>query len=267
MIKILLIGCGNMGSAMLYGWQNANLLSSQSFVIDPNHSKLSLKNINSCASVKSIPADFQPDVVIFAVKPKQILKIAAEYAHYRSAVFISVAAGINSDNIASIIGRDKAIIRAMPNIPATIGEGMTACYHNNNVNKQQYEMSEKLFHACGDMIVLLDEDLIHCATALSGSGSAYIFLMIEAMIAAGEKLGMSRDVATTSAVQTALGAAKMVKISKKSPALLRQFVTSPHGTTQAAMDVFLHGDQFIDLVGDAMLAAHERSVEIEEEKE
>lgn len=261
-MRLLLIGGGKMGTAMLAGWKNAtiNIIAD---VLTP-HPSDALNGL--CANVFTDIAQVNTryDVIVLAVKPQIVMGLLGDLTKLISSetVFISIITGKTLQTLQDGLQKPAAIVRAMPNTPALIGQGMTACIANDNVSKAQKEIVTELLSAVGELIWLTDEDQMHAVTALSGSGPAYIFAMIEAMQKAGEANGLSADLALMLALKTMQGAGQLAMQSDKPPAELRQQVTSPNGTTAAALGV-LQGDNALDkLVTAAITAADRRSREL-----
>lgn len=206
------------------------------------------------------------DVVIFAVKP-QILKIAAAEAapalQKRKPLIISIVAGIREPTLNTWLDGPHAIVRAMPNTPAMVRSGATALYANGQVSKQQRNLAESIMRAVGLAVWVDDEAHMDIVTALSGSGPAYFFLVMEALEEAAVELGLPAETARLLTLQTAYGAAKIALESSESTAELRMHVTSPGGTTEQAIKVLQEGDTEA-LFCAALLAAHRRSTELAE---
>jgi pyrroline-5-carboxylate reductase len=203
-------------------------------------------------------------VWMFAVKPqvmRTVCESLAPLAQAEKPLAISVAAGITSAQLEHWLGGGLAVVRAMPNTPALLGAGATGLYANANVDANGRAIAESLLATTGTTARIADEALMDAVTALSGSGPAYVFLLAEAMIAAGEAEGLPRDAARALALQTVLGAARMLVESGDAPDELRKRVTSPNGTTQAALESF-ERDGFRDMVARAIHAARVRGGEL-----
>jgi pyrroline-5-carboxylate reductase len=263
--KLLLVGCGKMGGAMLRSIATARLMSSVMVVepSDPSADMKSLPGVTWKNTVEALDPSFQPDVVIIAVKPQMIADALPAYAKHTKAAFLSIAAGTTLNRLASILKNPSAsIIRTMPNLPASIGQGMTVAVANPNVTQQQREISDKLLRAVGMTAWIDDEKLLDAVTALSGSGPAYVFALCEAMTKAGEALGLSSDMAAKLARQTIIGSGALLAKATESAADLRRAVTSPKGTTEAALSKLLSANGLNELVQEAMNAAAQRSKEL-----
>jgi len=261
-MRLLLVGCGKMGQALLARWQELKLYQ-DIYVIEPAAIAADVPHVQQLGD---LPAAFQPDVIVFAVKPQILPDVIGQYKRYtdKGAMVLSIAAGKPIRFFADALGGDAAIVRAMPNTPAAIGHGMTVAAANDAVSAAQKEQAEKLLSAVGEFLWAEDEKLLDPVTAVSGSGPAYIFLLIEAMAAAGAKLGLPEDMAVTLARQTVIGAAALAAESADTPAAtLRENVTSPGGTTAAALAVLMRGENGIQsLFDEALAAAAERAAEL-----
>jgi pyrroline-5-carboxylate reductase len=260
--KIAFIGGGNMASAIIGGLINNGFNARNITVADPYPPSLErLQNdfaVNTTddnnAAVKGA------DLVVLAVKPQQMQEVCSNIKAViaeASPLVLSIAAGITTDMFKLWLG-DVALVRAMPNTPALVQTGATGIFANAEVSDAQKQSASELLSAIGISEWVESEALLDAVTAVSGSGPAYFFLLIEAMQAAGEKLGLDSETAKSLSIQTALGAAKMAASSQDSPAELRRKVTSPNGTTEAAIKSF-EADGFADMVEKALNAADTRS--------
>lgn len=264
---VVLVGCGNMGRAMLEGWlAGGKLTPAQVQVVEPVE-ELRLRaealGVACHTDARQIPADVAPDLVIFAVKPQVMAEVVPAYARFRSsATYLSVAAGISIASFEQLLGPDAAIIRCMPNTPAAIGKGMMVTFANPHVTKNAATFVQDLLSASGKVTEIADEELMDAVTAVSGSGPAYVFHFIECLIAAGEAAGLPADTARLLAVQTVSGAAMLAAQSGEEPGKLREQVTSPNGTTAAALAVLMDQDRLKTLIVEAVEAARKRSVEL-----
>jgi pyrroline-5-carboxylate reductase len=260
MKKILLIGCGKMGSALLKGWIKAGFSASDISVIEPQ--EVAISGVNLAKNVSEISGAF--DAVIIAVKPQILDDAMPAYKKlvHEKTVFISIAAGKSLENLEGILGKNSAIIRTMPNLPAEVQQGLTAYIANKNVNENQLEFFRKLFKSNGDILEISDEKMMDAVTAISGSGPAYIFHFIEALTKAGIIQGFDEQVALKLAKSTVFGASLMAYGSDISPEILRKNVTSPNGTTEAALKVLMNNDIFEKLINEAVDSATKRSIEL-----
>lgn len=264
--NILLIGCGNMGYAMLKGWQNKQP-DLNYVVIEPNKVfRDRAKNIGATAFeyISQLPKDQEIDLVFIAVKPQMVADIL-HHCHDLAnggATFISIAAGVTTQTMTSALPPLTPIIRCMPNTPAAISQGMMVVFKNDNVKAQHAKLTENLLSTSGSVSWINDEKQMDAVTAISGSGPAYFFLFIEALSQAGQQLGLDEQTALLLAKQTAAGAGAMALESDISPSELRKNVTSPNGTTAAALEVFMSCDNLQNLVYEATQAAYNRSIEL-----
>jgi len=209
------------------------------------------------------------DVVVLAVKPQQLKTVAegiVALVQQKNPLVVSIAAGVSQRSLSQWLGETVAIVRCMPNTPALVLTGATALHANANVSEQQMDLAENIMRAVGISLWVQDEADLDTVTAVSGSGPAYYFLLMEAMEKSAQALGLEEQTARLLVQQTALGAAKIALESSESPWQLRQRVTSPGGTTQQAIAVFEQSD-FIGLVARALQAARDRSVEMSQPEE
>ncbi|MCW2306099.1 pyrroline-5-carboxylate reductase [Rhodobium gokarnense] len=264
--KVLLVGCGNMGFAMLQGWL-ALQPSPEITVVEPAaplRQRISDLAVSALASADDLAADYWPDIVVLAVKPQMFAGVLPDYARFAgpSTLFVSIAAGVTTATIAGLTRADAAIVRCMPNTPAAIGHGVMALYANGQVSAEQAEAAATLLAACGTVVAIEDEALMDAVTAVSGSGPAYVFHFIEALSEAARKVGLPDDLADLMALKTVEGAARLAATSDDAPGTLREKVTSPGGTTAAALGVLMGEGALSTLLGDAVEAARDRSVEL-----
>ncbi len=260
--NILLIGGGNMGCALLSGWEKKNSFASLA-IVEPQPND-ALKKYTVYPDGFAIENE-NFDVVIIAVKPQIVLQVLTSLKRFAKpdTLFISIAAGKKIETMQELIGDKTAFIRAMPNMPAMIGQGITVCVANKTATKPDRDLAQNLLGAVGDVVWIDDEEQMHAVTALSGSGPAYVFALIEAMQHAGEGLGLSPDLAARLARQTVQGSAAMAATQiDKTPQELRHSVTSPKGTTEAALDILLAENGLDRLMADAMRAAVQRSKDL-----
>ena len=264
--KIGIIGCGNMGEAILNRLSNI-LQKSVSIMV----SEFDAKRRDYIQSKYKVIVEIDnnevvkfADVIILAVKPKDleaILKAEVCCGTLKDKLLISIAAGITTKYIENIVGEDIPVIRIMPNMAATIGESISSISAGRNVTPEHMELAREIFLTIGD-VVEVDEKLVDAVTAISGSGPAYFFYMMEAMIEAGCAAGLKEDVAKKLVLKTALGSAKLLEMLKEDPAILRSKVTSKGGTTEAAIKVF-ESKKFKNIIRDAVKAARARSKEFQ----
>ncbi|APY15656.1 pyrroline-5-carboxylate reductase [Brucella sp. 10RB9214] len=265
--KVVLVGCGNMGFAMLRGWLDSGILKAGDVhVVEPAEAlreRAALAHVHVYADAAELPADLQPRMALVAVKPQMMANVLPAYKRFAPAsTFVSVAAGIPVALFESHLGKDVAVIRCMPNTPAAIGKGMLVTFKNANVSDTNEAFVTSLLKTSGKVASVDEEGLMDAVTAVSGSGPAYIFHFIEALTDAGVSLGLPRETAALLAMQTVMGAGALADASTDSPSKLREQVTSPNGTTAAALDVLMGGDRLKELVAEAVKAAHKRSVEL-----
>lgn len=251
---LLLVGCGKMGGALLERW-NALKLCRQVQVIEPS-------NPAFLPSLQALPEGFRPDVVIFAVKPQTLPDIIGDYRAFPDATFLSIAAGTPVAFFEKHLGAKAKIIRAMPNTPAAIGKGITVAVANGNVSGPEKARAAALLSAVGEALWVDDEKLLNPVTALSGSGPAYVFLLIEMLEKSGVRIGLAPDMAKKLARQTVIGSAALAEASPEiSAEQLRKNVTSPGGTTAAALAVLMQ-PEVQDIFDKALAAASNRAEEL-----
>ena len=259
------IGAGNMTHALISGLINNGFLASNIKLSDTDTTLLSQRELEFGVEVFTDNSQVATgcDVVVLAVKPKILSSVCKEIkAHtHRRPLVISIAAGVRSHDINAWLGGGTSIVRTMPNTPALVGKGATGMVANDAVNDKQKELAEQILGSVGEYFWVEEETMLDAVTALSGSGPAYFFLMIESMTNAGIALGLDKQIAEKLSIQTALGASTMSKQSGDSPRELRAKVTSKNGTTQAAIESF-QAQNFEIIISHAMRAAFERAKEI-----
>ncbi len=262
---VVLVGCGQMGSAMLRGWL-ASGAASRFVVIEPAGVPAALASSPSVVAHRAaseLPDALAPDAVVFAVKPQTINDVVPSYRRFvrPRTVFMSIAAGTTIANLAKHFG-DAAIVRVMPNTPAAIGRAISVACANRLVTTPQRQLCDALLAAIGESTWVEDEGLLDAVTAVSGSGPAYVFLLIETLAEAGVKAGLPADLALQLARATVAGSGELARVSPESPSRLRENVTSPGGTTRAALDVLMAEGGLAALMTRAVAAATARSREL-----
>jgi pyrroline-5-carboxylate reductase len=267
--KIAFIGGGNMASAIVGGLVSQGFDAGTITVADPMPETLTrLRAVTPVKTTSDNLAAIQDaDVVVLAVKPQvmaQVCKPLADTLARTKPLIISIAAGITLQSLQQWLGAGLAIVRSMPNTPALVQTGATALFGNAHVGARERDIADRLLRAVGITAWTDSEAQLDAVTALSGSGPAYFFLVIEAMTAAGIALGLKPELATQLTLQTALGAAKMAVESDVDAAELRKRVTSPGGTTLAALTVMEQRD-LRDIFSTALGAAEQRSRELAEQ--
>lgn len=268
-IRIAFIGGGNMSSALLGGLLARGVAVADLSVADPSVAQLERlrRDFGLHATTDNVAAIREADLVVLAVKPQHMSAAARSLAielAVRRRIVVSVAAGIRLESLAGWLGGDGPLVRAMPNRPALIGAGITAAYASREVAPAERSVVERVLSAVGPLVWLDEESQMDAVTAVSGSGPAYFFLLVEALEDAGAALGLPRATARLLAVHTALGAGRMAVESSDPPAVLREQVTSRGGTTAAALAV-LEGADIRGLLHQAVAAAERRSAELARE--
>ena len=264
--NICFIGGGNMAQALIGGLLSRGLPTTRITVSDPvEQIRHILEEKNIQTTTDNVDAIKNADVVVLAVKPQVLATVLQPLKGLLSdKLVISIIAGAEIQTISDLIGGSQRIVRVMPNTPALVQTGAHGIYASEAVNAQDRELTSQILAATGLTIWVDNEAQIDAVTAVSGSGPAYFFYLMESMIRAGKNLGLDEKVATALTLQTALGAAQMAITSSNTPAELRKNVTSPNGTTQAAIEVFDHA-QISQNIQAALAAAKTRSQELAQE--
>jgi pyrroline-5-carboxylate reductase len=261
--QVGLIGVGVMGEALISGLISSRFPKAQIVFTEKRAERA--REISSKYGAREVDLNElakTSDVVLLVVKPQDLAQLLASIDGNlnKNATLVSFAAGKTTDFISEIVGPDISIIRVMPNTPTLIGLGMAAISLGKSVNPEQAKFVSEFLATCGK-VISIEENLQDAVTALSGSGPAYFFAFIEEMIKSGISLGLSSDQATTLAIQTMVGSAAMLEQSGKSATTLRENVTSPNGTTAAALKVFSDSN-LGEIIAKAMTAARDRSQEL-----
>ena len=263
---LLLVGAGKMGGALLAGWLRQGLDPASVYVQDPTPAMeagvLMASHgirVRHQAKLRTAPA-----VIVLAVKPQIMDEVLPTLAAWvgPSTVVLSIAAGRTLSNLAARLPLGTPIVRAMPNTPASIGQGMTVACASSEVTRDQALCCNMLLEAVGEVIWIDDEILLDAVTAVSGSGPAYLFLLAECLTEAAVAAGLEPELALRLARATLAGAGELLRRSDLSPAELRQNVTSEKGTTAAALEVLMGKDGLADLLKRAVSAAAKRSREL-----
>jgi pyrroline-5-carboxylate reductase len=257
MSSLLLVGCGNMGSAMLASWQKNFVHGiSDFYIIDPNHSA----GDSTFKELSALPDIIKPEIVVFAAKPQQLADILPEYRKRfgSTPLYISIAAGKTIGFFAEHLGADARIIRAMPNTPAIVGKAITALCANMNVKNVDRASATSLMEAFGKAL-WIDESKMNAVTAISGSGPAYVFLFLEALTKAGVNAGLEENIARELALEMMHGSLHLAAKSPETFEKLRQNVTSKGGTTEAALNVLMQQNGLERLLDEAVQAAMKRA--------
>jgi len=260
---ILLVGCGRMGSAMLTGWREQGL--SPSVAVDPAPASAALAgaDLTVVPDADSIPAGFSPAAVVLAVKPQSAAEALPFYARYAGkAVFLSIMAGRTIAGMQALLGGDSAVVRAMPNTPAAVRQGVTVACPSPAVTDAQRTLCDRLLSAIGVVAWVDQEVLLDPVTAVSGSGPAYVFLLAELMEKAAIEQGIPADLARLLARQTVSGSGALLAASAEDASALRVAVTSPGGTTAEALKVLMEPAAMPTALSQAIAAATRRSREL-----
>jgi pyrroline-5-carboxylate reductase len=263
---LLLVGAGKMGGALLEGWLRQGLDPASVFIQDPapppEVQALAARHNIAAGTAPDLPAP--PSVILLAVKPDLTAKLMPELEPMigERSVVLSIAAGRTLHSLGLLLPPGTAIVRAMPNTAASVGRSMTVACANQSVTRDQALACNMLLEAVGEVVWIDDEGLMDAVTALSGSGPAYVFLLAECLAEAGRAAGLDAELARRLARATVEGAGELLRRSDLSPQELREKVTSPKGTTAAALEVLMGKDGFADLLKRAVAAAAKRSHEL-----
>ena len=266
---ISFIGAGNMASAIIGGMLDSGFKAANIWVSAPDDNHL--QSIRKQFGV-SVPTDNrycaeQADMVVLAVKPQVMASVCSDIApvvQNTRPLMVSIAAGLEASTLDEWLGGGLPLVRVMPNTPSLVGKGAAGLYANDQVKEKQKTMVESVFNSIGSALWVEDESLLHAVTALSGSGPAYFFLMLEALEEAATDAGIAGETARALAIQTMAGAAEMAGRSEHDPGQLKRNVMSPGGTTEQAIQTFEEGGMR-DLVKKAYSAAYKRSGEMAKE--
>ncbi len=265
---LVLIGCGHMGHALAMGWLNAGLKPEALFVVDPALDSACLPGLAAgrcIPSIDSLPKGSVAKAVVLAVKPQVIDGILPTLTSGLDShsVVISVAAGVTLSQMEKGLGTECVLVRAMPNTPAAIGAGITGLTAASGISQADKDLTRTLLAACGKTVWIDDEEQMNAVTAVSGSGPAYVFYLVECMAAAGVRQGLPEDVAMALARETVIGSGKLLSSENDVSATdLRRKVTSPGGTTAAALNVLMQEKGLPDLVLKAVTSATKRGAEL-----
>lgn len=287
MSQLLLVGCGKMGEALLQGWIEQGTAAAEDItVVEPNpdiaRALTHQHGVSVVADAQEIKPNFMPDVVVLAVKPQVMDSVLPPYVRFATvpskgdnakgdnaakgaaegAVFLSIAAGRTLHSFASILGPNAAVVRAMPNTPASIKRAITVGCPNAHVTPAQERLCKTLLCAVGEVEWIENETLLDAVTAVSGSGPAYVFLLAEAMTHAGHMVGLPPELSERLARATISGSGALLRQSALPAATLRENVTSPNGTTAAALEVLMTAGGLKDVMVEAIAAATQRSKEL-----
>ena len=263
---LVLVGAGKMGGAMLEGWLKGGADPKKVVALDPApppelQAMLKSHGVRLNSPVASIT---DAEVIVVAVKPQVMEDVLPGIVALRHSkpLILSVVAGKTIAAFERHFGSDAAVIRTMPNTPAAVGRGITAMASNRNVSPAQLELAHTLLSAVGEVVTVAEEALIDAVTAVSGSGPAYVFYLTECLAAAGEKVGLPAALAMQLARATVAGSGELMRVSGTPAATLRQNVTSPKGTTYAALQILMAEDGLQPLFDRAVAAAAQRSREL-----
>lgn len=265
---LALIGCGKMGAAMAQGWIKAGLSDSHFVIIDPVIAHTGLEGVSfSCVfpSLEELPDGINPSIFVLAVKPQVTAAVLPSLAPYlpHDPLILSIAAGVKIQSLIDQCGSGTAVVRAMPNTPAAIGKGVIPLFANQAVSGVQKRISQGLMQTLGKAVWLDSEDQMNAVTALSGSGAAYVFHMVEAMSAAGVTMGLDAELSAMLARETVIGASRLMEKDPRPVRELRQEVTSPGGSTAAGLSELMGAEPNLSvLMRNTLRAAKKRTEEM-----
>ena len=263
---IVIVGVGHMGGAFARGLIGAGL-GPRLVLIDPAMKPADARRFRGegAATGRGSQAihGLAPQAIVLAVKPQMMAETAPAYAAAaRKALVISIAAGTSIESLRLWLKEPRALVRAMPNLPASIGKGISAAFATPTTTAAERKLAETLLKAVGELVWLDGEELLNAVTAVSGSGPAYVFLLAEALTTAAERVGLAPEIAKALARKTIEGAGALLAASAIDPAELRRSVTSPGGTTEAALKILMADARFEQLLSEAVSAATARGLEL-----
>lgn len=264
MTTLLLVGCGKMGGALFARWTQTHPAGLKHFaIIDPVTKPLHSPIVEIVSDISTLPENIHPAVIVFAVKPQNLGALLPLYAQRfgEKPLYLSIAAGKSLAFFESHLGAKTPIVRAMPNTPAQIGEGITVLCANASVSETQKKTAETLMRAVGKTLWVDDERLMNAVTAISGSGPAYVFLFMEVLARAAQASSIPEKMAVELVRQTVRGSAMLAE--SEAFETLRKNVTSPGGTTEAALAALLKDQRFEALLKEAVQAAIQRAGALE----
>lgn len=260
---LVLVGGGRMGSALLAGWREQGL--SSLFIVDPSEGARALggAGVTVVPHVDDLPADLAPEAIILAIKPQMADSVLPLYQRFaKMTLFISIMAGKTVSGISTKLGGAISVVRAMPNTPAAVRQGLTVAFARSDLTLAHKHLATRLLAAVGEVAWVAEEAMLDPVTAISGGGPAYVFLLTELLEQAGLDQGLPADLARLMARQTVIGAASLLAASSETPQALRIGVTSPGGTTAEALKLLRADDALPKIFKAAIQAATERSREL-----
>lgn len=265
---LVLVGCGHMGHAMAVGWLKAGLSPDAIWVVDPAadpHVLPEVKKSHFLTTLEHLDKSLSVRAIVLAVKPQIMDSVLPQITPIvrPETLVISIAAGVTLTQMRDGVVAEAVYVRAMPNTPAAVGAGITGLTAEETIDEEDKLLARELMTATGPTVWIANENQMNTVTAVSGSGPAYVFHLVECMAAAGAREGLPEDVAMQLARQTIIGAARLMDVEEDvSAADLRRRVTSPAGTTAAALDVLMHTGGLPDLMLKAVTAARKRGEEL-----
>ncbi len=264
--SVILAGAGKMGGALLRGWLDHGIAAKRIVIFEPAPTAdlMALVTQTGLRLNPRIETVADANLILLAVKPQSMAQALPNFLPLKQAggVFLSIAAGKPVEFLEAVFGKQTPIVRAMPNLPASVGHGISVLYANAAVSAAQRDLSGALLGAVGQVAWVADEALLDPVTAVSGSGPAYVFLLIECLAKAGVSAGLDEELAMQLATATIMGSGQLAAQSDLPVATLRENVTSPGGTTAAALDILMREPGLQSLITEAVLAATNRSREL-----
>lgn len=269
---LLVVGCGKMGGALLGGWLKDGLPAKLVHVVDPMGSEIvpegppgdQVPGDQVYPSLEAVPQTLSPRLLLLAVKPQMMADVLPGLQRIMAAetLLLSIAAGTRIERLSEAAGKAGSVIRAMPNTPSAIGKGVAVLVANPEAGDDERRLAESLLSVSGEVHWLTEEKLLDAVTGLSGSGPAYVFYLVEAMAAAGVAAGLEPELAMSLARRTVVGSGALLEASPESAERLRKNVTSPKGTTEAALNILMAEDGMVAMMRRAILAATRRGREL-----
>lgn len=252
-----------MGGALLKGWLGAGLSPDNAIVVDPQNKAEGVKTFKE---ISSFPKSMTPKLIVLATKPQILPLVLKDIQNQgiKAGTVLSIAAGFKISKIEEAFPENTPVLRAMPNTPSAIGKGISGIFGNASTDLEDWALARGVLEACGPVVEVSEESLIDAVTAVSGSGPAYVFHLVEAMAKGGEAQGLSQEVAYLLARETIIGAGALLEESMEHAKTLRENVTSPGGTTEAALNILMEDGALVKLMKKAIKAAHDRGGELSE---
>ena len=264
--SILLVGCGKMGGAILSGWIDSSISPDRISVVSPVvFDDYIFEGVSYYDSYDKLTDNYNPDVILIAVKPQLLPSMLADYSSFANngSIFVSIVAGKSIKFFKDILGKDSKIVRSMPNLPALESCGVTVLYADETINEDNRNLCTNLLSSIGKVHWIGEEEKMNDVTAVSGSGPAYLLYFIECFVESAIDIGIDKELATSLVIETIYGTAQLVSNSGISASELRRDVTSPGGTTEAALRIFMDDEKFKKIISNAVASAKKRAIELD----